>query len=200
MGDVFSKYIEAKVTALFCLLTLRHRCPSYLLLDQGPNVDGQTIKELCEMFYIQKRQSSTYHSQGNGFAERNTRNIREVFHSTLFNSGTQQKLWRSLLPDVVFALNTSTSSTTNHTPYETVFGSKPILLQDLLFDQHSHPNNSDILKPTEYATELIMHLKEAYQRVAQNLGCNRKEMQKQYNKNIRFHDYHVGEKMWLQVK
>ena len=53
---------------------------------------------------------------------------------------------------------------------------------------------------TEYATELKMHLKEVYQRVAQNLGFNRKEMQKPYNKNIRFHDYHVGEKVWLQTK
>ena len=137
MGDVFSKYIEAEpsqnelakevVNALFRSWILRHGCPSYLLSDQGSNVDGQTIKELCETFSIQKRRSSAYHSQGNGFAEGNIHSIREVFRSTLLYSGTQQKLWHSLLPDVVFALNTSTSSTTKHAPYETVVGPQPVL-------------------------------------------------------------------------
>ena len=100
MGDVFSKYIEAEplqnqsakevVNALFRSWILRYGCPSYLLSDQESNVDGQIIKELCETFSIQKRRSSAYHSLGNGFAESNIRNIREVFRSTLLDSGTQQ--------------------------------------------------------------------------------------------------------------
>ena len=44
-----------------------------------------------------------------------------------------------------------------------------------------------------------MRLKEAHQRVARNLGCNRKKIQNQYKKNIRFHDCHVGKKVSLQA-
>ena len=101
MGDVFSKYIEAEplqnqsapevVSALFRSWILKHGCPSYLLSDQASNVYGETIKQLCEMFAIEKRRSPAYHSQGNGFAERNIRNIREVFRITLLDREIQQK-------------------------------------------------------------------------------------------------------------
>ena len=210
MGDVFSKYIEAEplqnqsalevVNALFHSWILKHGCPSYLLSDQGSNVDGQTIKELCEMFAIEKRRSSAYHSQGNGFAERNIRNVREVFRTSLLDRGIQQKHWRSLLNEIVFALNTSESSATKRTPYEVIFGRKPVLPQDLLFEQNVHPADTDVVTPAEYAAELKTHLSEVYQNVAHNLGLNREQMQKQYNKNIRFHDYHIGEKVWLKTK
>ena len=101
---------------------------------------------------------------------------------------------------LVFALNTSESSATKRTPYEVIFGRKPVLPQDLLFEQNVHPADTDVVTPAEYAAELKTHLSEVYQNVARNLGLNREQMQKQYNKNIRFHDYHIGEKVWLKTK
>ena len=77
---------------------------------------------------------------------------------------------------------------------------KPVLPQDLLFKQKVHPPDTEVVTPAEYASELKTHLHEVYQNVAHNLGLNREQMQKQYNKNIRFHDYHVGEKVWLKTK
>ena len=62
---------------------LRYGCPTYLLSDQGSNVDGKVIRELCETFNIKKRRSSAYHIQGNGFAERSIRNIREMMRTLL---------------------------------------------------------------------------------------------------------------------
>ena len=72
MGDVFSKYVEAEAlksqsapevaNAFFRSWVLKHGCPSYLLSDQGTNVDGQVIQELCNMFNVEKRRSSAYHS------------------------------------------------------------------------------------------------------------------------------------------
>ncbi len=161
IGDIFSKYIEAVpltnqsastvTNAFFHSWVLKHGCPSYLLSDQGSNVDGQTIKELCTLFNIDKRRSSAYHSQGNGFAERNIRNIREVFRTTLLDRGIQQKQWRSILNEITFALNTSESSSTRCTPYQVVFGRKPVLPQDLLLAQHTVPVFTDVVTPKAYA-------------------------------------------------
>ena len=182
-------------------MDFKTRLPVLFIVGSGIKcVDGQTIKELCDMFAIEKRRSSAYHSQGNGFAERNNRNVREVFRTTLLDRGIQQKHWRSVLSEIVFALNTSKSSATKRTPYEVVFGRKPVLPQDLLFEQNIHPPDTDIVTPAEYAAELKTHLNEVYRHVALSLGLNREQMQKQYNKNIRFHDYHVGEKVWLKTK
>ena len=55
----------------------RNGHPKYILTDQGSNVDGD-INEVCAKFGIEKRRTSGYHSQGNGFAERNNRSISEI--------------------------------------------------------------------------------------------------------------------------
>ena len=210
IGDVFSKYIEGVplqnqsaptvTSAVFNSWILKHGCPSYLLSDQGSNVDGQTIREVCDTFNIEKRRSSAYHSQGNGFAERNIRSVREVFRATLLDRRIPQKQWRSILPEVVFALNTTESSSTKCTPYYVVFGRKPVMLQDLLFNHSATPGDQDAQSAREYAAELKIRLAEVYEHVAMQLNLTRQQMQKQYNKNICFHNYHAGEKVWLRTK
>ena len=102
------------------MITL-HRCPSYLLTDQGSNVDSETIRTLCTKFAIEKRRSSAYHSQGNGFAERNIRAVREILRTILLDRKIPQKQWREVLPEVMFALNTTISSSTKCIPYNVVF-------------------------------------------------------------------------------
>ena len=210
IGDVFSKYIEGVplqnqsattvTSAVFNSWILKYGCPSYLLSDQGSNVDGQTIRELCNTFNIEKRRSSAYHSQGNGFAERNIRSAREVFRATLLDRKIPQKQWRSILPEVIFALTTTESSSTKCTPYYVVFGRKPVMLQDLLFNHPATPSDQDATSAREYAIELKIRLAEVYQHVATQLNLTRQQMLKQYNKNICFHNYHTGEKVWLRTK
>ena len=65
MGDIFSKYIElaalrdqtaiSVVQSFYNNWIMRHRSPLYLLSDQGSNVDGETMNELCSSFEIEKR-------------------------------------------------------------------------------------------------------------------------------------------------
>ena len=88
IGDIFSKFIHAValknettysiVDAVLNNWIYVHGMPSYLLTDQGSNVDGEIMGEICNIFSIKKHRSSAYHSQGNGFAERNIRSIRDM--------------------------------------------------------------------------------------------------------------------------
>ena len=48
----------------------RYGYPSALLSDQGRNVDGVLVKELCAKYGITKLHSSAYHPEGDGEAER----------------------------------------------------------------------------------------------------------------------------------
>ena len=74
IGDVFSKYIQAAplkdqtatdiADALLSHWIYIHGAPYFLLSDQGSNVDGTVIKEICNLLKIEKRRSSAYHSQG----------------------------------------------------------------------------------------------------------------------------------------
>ena len=91
IGDIFSKFVQAVplkdqtapkiVDALLRNWIYIHGSPFYLLSDQGSNVDGEVMAEICNELGIEKRRSSAYHSQGNGFAERNIRTVKDLLRS-----------------------------------------------------------------------------------------------------------------------
>ena len=140
-GDLFSKFIHAVPlreqgakdisTALYKEWILVHGFPSFLLSDQGSNVDGNIIREICKSFGIDKRRSSEYHSQGNGFAERSIRNVKEILRSHLYAKRIPQKAWRKSLKEMIFALNTSMNCTTKCVPYNVVYGRGPVTPEDI---------------------------------------------------------------------
>ena len=75
IGDLFSKYVtavplreqtaESICNALHKEWILVHGVANYLLSDQGSNVDGNVMRQICNKFGIEKRRTSAYHSQGN---------------------------------------------------------------------------------------------------------------------------------------
>ena len=52
------------------MLRMSGSAPVFILSDKGSNISGELISSLCNTFEIEKRRSSAYYSQGNGFAER----------------------------------------------------------------------------------------------------------------------------------
>ena len=210
IGDIFSKLIQAvpmrdQTTQTIIKSFLNHwlyvhGSPSYLLSDQGSNVDGDTIRKFCTAFGIEKRRSTPYHSQGNGFAERNIRSIRDMLRAVLLDKKLNQCKWRQLLPGLVFALNCSESKATKCIPYQVVFGRKPTLPVDMLFNTLTKNKIDDVVTPRDYVEEIELTLKELFNLVIDHLHLSKVRMLKQYNKNIRFHNYMDGEKAWLKVK
>ena len=210
IGDTFSKFIDAVplreqtapaiVKAFSSTWLYLHGNPHFLLSDQGSNVDGDIMREFCNTFGIEKRRSSAYHSQGNGFAERNIRSIREVLRSALLDRRLEQTKWRKVLPELVFALNCSHSKAIQAVPYEVVFGRKATLPIDLLMNTSDIAVPNDNLTPNSYAEELNMKLKHIFDRVIEKLQISKEKMKKDYDKNIRIYDYKEGSKVWLKVK
>ena len=177
-----------------------HGMPHFILSDQGSNVDGEAIKEICNTLGIEKRRSSAYHSQGNGFAERNIRNVKDMLRTVLLQRKLNQSKWASLLPELVFALNTSESKATKYIPFNVVFGRDARFPIDVLFDHDRLDCPRDINTAAEYTEDRNFALKDVYDTVITNLQVSKEKMQAQYNKNIRFIDHKTGDKVWLKVK
>eukprot|EP00112_Aurelia_sp_Birch-Aquarium-sp1_P010237 Seg2195.9 transcript_id=Seg2195.9/GoldUCD/mRNA.D3Y31 product="Retrovirus-related Pol polyprotein from transposon 17.6" pseudo=true protein_id=Seg2195.9/GoldUCD/D3Y31 len=120
-----------------------------ILSQKGSNVDGNIMQEICTTLGIEKRRSSAYHSQGNGFVERNIRSVKDMLRAVLLHRQLQQSKWRSILGSLVFALNTTISKATKCVPYEVVFGRPAVLPQDIIFgttpDEFEHTSASDHL-------------------------------------------------------
>ena len=208
IGDVFSKYIQAVAlrdqTAPIVIKALSnswiyfHGTPFYVLSDQGSNVDGDTVRELCNTLGIEKRRSSAYHSQGNGFAERNIRTVKEVLRAVLLDRKMDQRKWRQILPELTFALNCSMSTATKCNPYNVVFGRQAVLPIDVQFGLRNV--NPDMTSPLDYQEEVTCSLNDVFSKVVEHLGLSKLKMEKQYNRTIRFNDYSSGSKVWLKVK
>ena len=132
IGDVFSKYITTVplkdqtasviVEDLLSHWIYIHGAPYYILSDQGSNVDGDTIREICNALGIAKRRSSAYHSQGNGFAERNVRNVKDILRSLILSRNCPSINGGLFFRKLHFALNTGESKAIKCSQYYVVFG------------------------------------------------------------------------------
>ena len=221
MGCVFSMYIEAVllrdqtaftiVNSLWKTWITRHGCPLYVLSDQGSNVDGEAIRKICSKFCIEKRRTSAYHSQGNGFAYHNQGNgfayhsqwngfayhsqgnwfadriiriIREIMRKLLLDNYLPQSSWRNILPSVVFSL----------TPFEVIYGRYPALPYGLIFDTVS------AVSPVDYLKDVKLQTRDTWRKGTDELKVSRERMQTAYNKDLKFFNYQPGERVRVKAK
>ena len=209
VGDLFSKYIAAiplrdQTAENICLALnkewlLIHGIPNFLLSDQGSNVDGEVMREVCEKFGIEKRRTSAYHSQGNGFAERSIRNVKETFRTHLLGNNLHQNKWRSVLKEIVFALNTTVSASTKCVPYTSVHG-REVIPEDVRLGRSKDQLGRDIASASDFASETKLRLEKTYESVNNNLKSYRSRMEKSYNTSLKKHEYTVGDEVWLRKK
>ncbi len=193
IGDIFSKFITAVplkdqtapavIDSLLNHWIYTHGTPSYLLSDQGSNVDGNLMRKICNTLGIEKRRSSPYHSQGNGFAERNIRTLKDMLRAVLLHRRWPQPKWRQILPSLIFALNTSVSKATNCIPYNVVFGRSVVLPQDVTFG-HDFTDLFHEQSLDDYQYLAASSLMEIFHHVSNALQLNQDAMKKQYNRNI----------------
>ena len=210
VGDIFSKYIDAiplrdqtaksVVNAFSSNWLYIHGNPYYLSSDQGSNVDGDVVRSFCDEFGIEKRRSSAYHSQGNGFAERNIRSVKDMLRAALLHRNLDQSKWRKLLPELVFALNCSASKAIQCIPYKVVFGRVPTLPIDIHFGVDKESRITDVITAAEYFEERSFVLQDMFDVVIRELNLSKLKMMRQYNKNLQFNDYQKGDEVWLKVK
>ena len=137
--DVFSKFTQAyptkdqKAPTVARVLTERwfytYGIPLRIHSDQGRNFESGLIKQLCKMYGITKTRTTPYHPQGNGQCERFNRTLFDLLRTL---SDAQKRRWPRVLPQLLFAYNTTVNSATGYAPYELMFGRRPHLPVDAL--------------------------------------------------------------------
>ena len=178
-----TKNQTAKTTAkvLFDNFICHYGFPSRLHSDQGRNFDGAIIKELCRLANISKSRTTPYHPQGNGMPER--------FNQTLLNMlGTledKQKVnWKSYVPALVHAYNSTRHETSGMTPHFLMFGRHPRLAIDAFLG--IEPDSSlRSKKPTEYVDGLRKRLNYAYKVASRESKRQAKRHKRRYDLRVR---------------
>nr|XP_025616499.1 uncharacterized protein LOC112708784 [Arachis hypogaea] len=132
--DYFSKWIEAqplaKITSsqmisfVWKYIICRFGIPGHIVTDNGRQFTDNTFKEFLQNLKIKQHFSSVEHPQSNGLAEAANKVILQALKKKL---GDAKGLWAELIPEILWAYNTTTHSTTKETPFRLVYGSEAMI-------------------------------------------------------------------------
>jgi len=95
------------VERVFC----RMGTPLSILSDRGGEVDGQIIREVCQLLHIDKMRTNAYHPACNAQIERQHRTLNTILGKVVSEHQTD---WVEMLPYVAAALRASPSESTGY--------------------------------------------------------------------------------------
>ena len=129
ISDLYTKYAVAvplkDMTAKTVATTLveewilKFGAPDTLHTDQGTNFNSEVMKDICQVFMIDKTRTSPYHPQGNGQVERFNRVIADTISKYCAEKPQE---WDLYLPHVNFVYNTTVHKTLGTTPFSMLYG------------------------------------------------------------------------------
>lgn len=200
--DHFTRYAQAiptknqsaKTTAriLFDNFICHYGFPARLHSDQGRNFESEVIKELCSIANIDKSRTTPYHPMGNGMPER--------FNQTLLNMlGTleddQKSDWKSYVPSLVHAYNSTRHETTGYPPHYLMFGRHPRLAVDAFLGIKPGPERSN---KTKYVNDLKRRLEFAYKTAAKEARRQGRRHKSVYDLRVRESQLQPGDRVLVR--
>jgi transposase InsO family protein len=156
--EYFTKLIEARAVSTITSKTAQKffwqnilcqfGVPSELIVDNGKQFDSQDFKDFCFSIGTKLSFASVYHPQSNGVVERTNGKIFTAIKKMLLDD--KKGKWADLLPEAVWALNTTECRATGFTPFCLLYGSEAMTTQEI---KHGSPRTStsavpDVDEPT----------------------------------------------------
>ena len=147
--------------------------PQRIHSDQGRNFESNVIKSLCAITGMSKSKTTPYHPMGNGVTERMNQSLLKML-GTL--SEDKKSKWKEHLPSIIHAYNCTPHEATGFSPYELMFGRKPVLPIDV----EMMPETA-VVPVTKFAEELQHHIKYAHEVANRNLGLKAAKAKERYD-------------------
>ena len=196
--DQYTKWLEcfpiATQTAEVVARTLvdhffsRFGCPIELHTDQGKNMDGNLVRQLCELLQIAKTRTTPYHPSSNGQVERYNRTILQTIRCFI---KSKQHNWDLFLQQLVGAVRATRNSQTGFSANMMMLGREVFQPIDVILGTSNW--NADRKEVPQYIKDLVENLNRVHDIARDNLKASQ-ERQKgiydlKYNQNV----YNVGD-------
>ena len=124
--------------------------------DQGIGFTSKVIQAMCSLLGIEKIRMTPYHPQSNGSAER----VHQMLWRMIRKLDPEHRWkWPAHLGSMLIAYNATQSLVTGFSPYYLMFGRRPQLPIDLLFQTHWEQNLTHTIN--EYVKTLYRHLQKS---------------------------------------
>jgi hypothetical protein len=137
--EYFTKWIEARAVSTITSKTAQKffwqnivccfGVPSELTIDNGRQFDSQDFKDFCFSIGTKLAFALVYHPQSNGVVERANGKIFTAVKKMLLDD--KKGKWADLLPEAVWALNTTECRATGFTPFCLLYGSEAMTPQEI---------------------------------------------------------------------
>ncbi|KAL8442786.1 hypothetical protein Emag_006226 [Eimeria magna] len=110
--------------AFFTVWVSRWGTPRALLSDNGPQFAGDSLRQLCAQFGMNKVYAALYHPRGNSIVEAYMRSLNSTLRLCLHNF---RRDWDVVLPAAALAYRATPHSVTKHSPFLLATGQEVVL-------------------------------------------------------------------------
>jgi len=199
--DQFTKWLEcypipnqgAEIVAktLVDNFISRFGCPLELHTDQGRNMDGNMIRQLCKILQITKTRTTPYHPASNGQIERYNSLILQTIRCFLKK---QQNKWDDQIQLLTGAIRATPNRQTGFSANLLMFGREVTHPLDLTLGlQTVNQQEKEIV---EYVQDLVLSLALVHDIARDNLKTSQTTQKKYYDLRKREKVYHVGDAVY----
>ena len=202
--DHFTSWVEAApmktmtakevVEVFFKIMISRHSCPEKVLTDQGRQLVGNVLNDLCQLFNIEKLETTAYHQQANGKAEKF---IKFLTDSLAIPLKKDQSNWDDLIDNVLFTYRVSLNRTLRESPFYLIYGRDPSLPQDLFLPLKNNKRQIKESDQVGYQMQLVKRLQEAYAKLNRDKIQERDVYKTYYDKTHKNVSFKVGDYVML---
>ena len=203
--DHFTSWVEAapmkSITAkevievFFKIIVARHGCPKKILTDQGRQLVGGVFKELCDVFNIEKVETTAYHQQANGKTEKFNKFLTDTLAIAIEKD---QSNWDDLIDNVLFTYRVSLNRTLHENPFYLIYGRDPVLPQDLFLPVKPGQARQIIADDSsKYKLLLLQKLQAAYAKLNADKEVEREIYKNYYDRTHKRVSFKIGEHVML---
>ena len=184
--DLCTKYVIAWPTQDITATTLAKQfhdkvicqfgCPSVLISDNGKSFTSKFMEALAKSFNIKQIFNTFYKPSSSGQCERMNRSLIQSLRNYVSKNQTD---WDEHLPGITFALNTTESYSTGHSPYFLLYGRTPVYPSEISLPNPLHLPRS----VKQHLADMLQTQRDAQKLASDHLIKKQKDMKDYYDKN-----------------
>ena len=169
--------------------------PLELHSNQGKNVDGALIREICDLTVSRKTRTSAYHPAGNAITDRENATIKNMLSA--YYSEERDDRDEHLGP-VMMAYRSMVHSTLNETPNMMMLGRQVRVPIDALLPAPPEEHHQK-MPASEYAASLMEAMAAAHKVVSDHVDRWMRYQKREYDRHIDEWSFHKGQAVWLRT-
>lgn len=172
--------IDAESTAKFVLndIICKFGMMENILSDRGANFESHLFQHLCKLLGTNKLRTTAYHPPGNGTTERINKTVKP--NIAKYINGDHNN-WDEFVQLAISSYNNSIHSSIGISPFEALFGRKPVMVSDVI-NNSQLPANTLIRNVSDFIINLKVRAFEMNEAIKKQIEIAQAKQKLQYDK------------------